>query len=343
MATARVPTLPASWYTDHEILRAERERIVHRSWQYVARADQLDSPRSYVATRAGDVPVVLVRDDEGGLRGFVNVCRHRAHEVVSGEGARATFQCPYHAWTYGLDGRLRTAPRSEREPGFSMDGIALLPISVGTWGPLVFANPDPEAAPLAETLGDLPDRFGLDLERLRFHERIEWSVEANWKVVLENFLECYHCAVAHPAFNALVDTGPDAYRLSFDGPVLSQHAALRRRKSEVEGEFHLIWPNTTMNVFPGRPNLSIGPVLPVGSGRAARFLDYWFAEDADEDWIRELRELDGQVGREDEALVESVQRGLTTGLVDRGVVLPESEQLIVAFESLVERALGEEP
>jgi choline monooxygenase len=340
MAAARVTTLPASWYTDPAVLRREQQQIFHGSWQYVARADQVAAPRSYVAARVGDVPVAIVRDERGELRGFVNVCRHRGHEVVSGAGTKATLQCPYHAWTYGLDGRLRSAPRADREPGFSVDGIALVPVAVDTWGPFVFANPERRAAPLAEALGELPERFGLDLGGLRFQRRVEWTVEANWKVVVENFLECYHCAVAHPGFSAVVDVSPEAYRLRVDGPVLSQHAVLRGGGSEVDGEFHLIWPNTTINVFPGKPNLSIGPVLPAGPGRTSRFLDYWFAEDADEEWIRELHAFDDQVGREDESLVESVQRGLASGLVDRGIVLPESEQLIVAFDALVERALA---
>jgi choline monooxygenase len=298
-------------------------------------------PRSFFAARVGQVPVVVVRDEDGALRGFVNVCRHRGHEVVSGEGSRAAFQCPYHAWTYGLDGRLRAAPRSEREPGFSLDGIALAPVSVEEWGPFVFANPDPAAAPLVDTLGDLPARIGLDLERLRFHDRSEWTVEANWKVVVENFLECYHCAVAHPGFSKVVDVSPDAYRLSSNGSVLSQHASLREGAAEVDGEFHLVWPSTVINVMPGKPNLSIGAIVPAGAERTARTLDYWFDEDADDAWIAELLAFDGQVGREDEALVESVQRGVASGLVERGLLLAESEQLIVAFEALVERALAD--
>ena len=353
MAATRVTTLPASWYTDPEILRLEGELIFRRSWQYVARADQVAEPGRYVAARAGDVPVVVVRDGET-LRGFVNVCRHRGHEVVSGEGARRSLQCPYHAWTYGLDGCLRAAPRADREPGLDLGELSLLPVAVAEWGPFVFANPDADAAPLSEHLGELPSLLaesGLDLDRLRFRHRSEWEVEANWKVVAENFLECYHCAVAHPGFSSVVDVAPDAYRLEAHETFLSQygsvHGAVRsgRREGpydavgEVEGQFHLLWPNFVLNVMPGRPNLSAGTILPAGPGRSARLLDYWFVEDADEAWVRDLLAFDDQVGREDEALVESVQRGLASGMLERGHLLGESEKLIVAFEALVERAL----
>jgi choline monooxygenase len=354
MAAGAPTTLPASWYTDPAILRLEQERIFRTSWQYVARADQVAEPRSYAAGRAGEIPVVVVRDDEGELRGFVNVCRHRGHEVVSGSGSRASLQCPYHAWTYGLDGCLRSAPRADREPGFSTEGLGLLPVAVDTWGPWVFANPAADAAPLAEHLGELPDlvaRAGLDLDSLRFRERAEWTVEANWKIVVENFLECYHCSVAHPGFSSVVDVSPEAYRLEQGPTFLSQYGTLREPvaagerpgpyevRGEVEGQFHLLWPNFVINVMPGRPNVSAGTMLPAGPGRTARVLDYWFAEDADEEWIRGMRAFDDQVGREDEALVESVHAGLASGLVERGLLLPESEQLIVAFEAMVERSL----
>ncbi|HSJ94786.1 MAG TPA: aromatic ring-hydroxylating dioxygenase subunit alpha [Gaiellaceae bacterium] len=353
MAIARVTTLPASWYTDPEILRLEGEQIFRRTWQYVARADQVAEPGQYVAARAGDVPVVVVRDGET-LRGFVNVCRHRGHEVVSGAGVRKSLQCPYHAWTYGLDGCLRAAPRADREPGLDLGDLSLLPVAVGEWGPFVFVNPDADAPPLEEHLGELPALLaesGLHLGALRFRHRVEWEVEANWKVVAENFLECYHCAVAHPGFSSVVDVAPEAYRLEAHETFLSQygsvHGAVRSGKrsgpydavGEVEGQFHLVWPNFVMNVMPGRPNLSAGTILPAGPGRAARLLDYWFAGDADEGWVRDLLAFDDQVGREDEALVESVQRGLGSGMLERGQLLGESEKLIVAFESMVERAL----
>ena len=122
-----------------------------------------------MATQAGHIPIVVTRDREGILRGFVNVCRHRASTIARGCGSRETLQCPYHAWTYGLDGSLRKAPRSEREAGFDRADFSLLPVSVDTWGPFLFVNPDPAAAPLAETLGELPAivaRSGLDLSTL---------------------------------------------------------------------------------------------------------------------------------------------------------------------------------
>src|SRR5438105_3462423 len=201
-------SLPWSWYADEAVLRTEQERIFRRAWQYAGHLGQVVEPGSYFTASAGLVPVVVTRDREGDLHAFANVCRHRGFEVVKGGGRRETLQCGYHAWTYGLDGRLRAAPRADREAGFERDELSLVPVGVETWGPFVFVNPDLEAPPLRETLGDLPELVasaGLDVETLRFHHRGESELRANWKIVCENFLECYHCAVAHPGFSAMVD------------------------------------------------------------------------------------------------------------------------------------------
>src|SRR3989442_12037580 len=166
-------TLPWAWYTDPEVLRREGERIFARTWQYVGHTGRLAANGSFFTASAGEIPVVVKRDRDGELQAFVNVCRHRGHVVASGAGQRETLQCPYHAWTYGLDGRLRAAPRSEREPGFDMDGLGLSPIQVETWGPFVFVNPDPDASPLTDALGEIPGQLAeiLDVDALEFRFR----------------------------------------------------------------------------------------------------------------------------------------------------------------------------
>jgi choline monooxygenase len=328
-------TLPWNWYFEPEILRREQEAIFRRSWQYVGHLGQVGEPGSYFAGRAGDVPVVVTRPADGELRAFLNVCRHRGSVLVEGEGTRATLQCPYHAWTYGLDGGLRAAPRSDETA--PREELGLLPLRVDTWGPFVFVNPSAEGESLRETLGELWE--ALTLDGLEFHHRVEYELESNWKVACENFLECYHCAVAHPGFSAIVDVSPEEYRLEEHPWHFSQYAHLRDNGSAA-GQFHFVWPNLKLNVYPGRPNLSIGPVWPEGPERSRGFLDYFFAPGEDETWIRDLLELDDQVGREDTALVERVQRGVRSGVLAEGRLLRESERLIARFDGLVRDALG---
>jgi choline monooxygenase len=329
-------TLPFAWYSDEALLRLERERIFARSWQYGGRADQVAEPGSYLATDAGGIPILVVRDRDGELRAFVNVCRHRGAVLTDGCGRRETIQCHYHAWTYDLDGSLRSAPRSDREPGFDRGDWSLLRASVATWGPFLFVNPDPDAAPLADQLGELPEILArdIDLDGLAFHSRVEFGANANWKVVVENFLECYHCPTAHPSFSQAVDVHPDRYRLE-PRPGFSSQFCEARRTGE-HGQFHLVYPNTGINVFPGPPNLSIGPIVPHGTGRTERYLDYFFAPDVDEEWRREFFAFDDQVGREDTALVESVHRGMASGMLDRGRLLLAAEPLLAAFQRWVD-------
>jgi choline monooxygenase len=327
-------TLPYAWYSSEEVLRLERERIFARSWQYAGRVDELAEPRSLLPVDAGGIPILVVRGGNGELRAFLNVCRHRGSILVDEPGRRETIQCRYHAWTYGLDGALRAAPRGEELDG-DRASLALRTASVDTWGPLLFVNPDPDAAPLAEALGELPGLLPLD--SLRFHTRVHFGVNANWKISVENFLECYHCATAHPAFAADVDVRPEAYALEAHPTFVAQFCTARATGER--GQFHLVFPNTGLNVFPGPANLSIGPIAPDGPHRAARFLDYFFTEDADPAWIERFLAYDDQIGREDTALVESVHRGMGSGLVERGRLLPQSEQLIAAFQAWVAERL----
>jgi choline monooxygenase len=348
-------TLPASWYSDPAVHQLERSIFEH-AWQYAGPAEQAEQPGSFFTTRAGHVPVVVTRDGEGTLRGFVNVCRHRGHIVASGAGCRETLQCPYHAWTYGLDGSLRRAPRSDREPGFDASRLSLLPVAVDTWGPWAFVNPDPGAAPLTETLADLPDllaRSGLDVSVLRFHSHHEWAQDVNWKVSLENYLECYHCPVAHPGFSKVIDVDPDSYELRVEPTYSSQVGPVRASaltgngrapydpRGEVsQSQYHFIWPNTTINIDPGPQNVSIERWLPEGPGRTIEVTDYWFGADVSEERAQELIAFGSQVATEDVALCERVQAGLDSGAVPQGRLMLSSEGLIHDFQCRVRDALA---
>jgi phenylpropionate dioxygenase-like ring-hydroxylating dioxygenase large terminal subunit len=328
-------TYPWSWYSDPAVLALERDRIFRRAWHYVGHTGRLPAPPSYFACATGGLPVVVTRDRDGELRAFLNVCRHRGSEIVSGAAVRETLQCPYHAWTYGLDGALRSAPRASREAGRDPSELGLVPLRLESWGPFLFVGTDPAAVPPAEALAAA--RLPFDPAELAFRERIDYVLDANWKIAVENYLECYHCPVAHPDFSRLVEVDPDAYVLEGDGPLWSQYG--RARDGDGTCAFHLAWPALKINVYPGYANLSIGPVWPVSPQRTVGFLDYFFGAEVDDAWAQELIEFDDQVGREDAALVESVQRGVAAGLIERGRLLEESERLIAGFQKQVAQAI----
>src|SRR5690349_10993892 len=202
------PTLPYRWYSDGEILQREQELIFAPAWQYVGHVGQAPEPGTFFAARCGRTPVVVTRARDGELRAFLNVCRHRGFPLAEGAGKRETLQCPYHAWTYGLDGALRAAPRSEELEDFDRCRLGLRQAALDTWGPFVFVNTGPEPEPLEAALGSMPAQvaeLGLDVDDLVFYTRWETELEANWKIVCENFLECYHCSVAHPQLAEMLD------------------------------------------------------------------------------------------------------------------------------------------
>ena len=164
--------------------------------------------------RLGDIPIVIARDNDEKLRAFANVCRHRGSEVVLESGGnRKTLQCHYHGWTYNLDGSLRNAPCANEQASFAREGLALVPFAVESWGPMIFVKPNSEQGLLDEFLGELPspfERARVDLTRLKMYRQDVYQIASNWKIIIENFNECYHCPIAHPAFSEVIDT--DRYR-----------------------------------------------------------------------------------------------------------------------------------
>jgi choline monooxygenase len=227
-------------------------------------------------------------------------------------------------------------------------------VRVETWGPLAFVNADPDASPLPDTLGEVPEivaSSGVDLGSLRLRERVEWEIPANWKVAIENYLECYHCPVAPPGFSKVMDVDPDAYLLRSHGVCSTQLAPVRESARTGKGpayvqggpieqaQYHFVWPNTTINVEAGPMNMSVDISSPGGTERTVGFTDYYFADDVDEETARDIMAFASQVGAEDAALVESVQRGLTSGMIPHGRLLLSSEHLIQHFQNLVFGAL----
>ena len=351
----RGESLPASWYTDPVIADREIAQIFRRSWNYVGPLAELTQRGDYISGYAGGVPVVVVCN-EAGLGGFVDVCRHRRHQVMTGRGNARHMQCAYHAWTYDLAGRLETAPRSAGEPGFLREDYPLLPIRAEALGPFVFVNLDRAAPPVQAAFGPLLESIGnsgVDLAALELYEREEWRSRANWKTMIENFLECYHCPVAHPAFSAAIDVRPANYHLAAHGWFSSQTGEVRPtalggrsrldlydvRGAVSQSQYHLLWPNTTISINPGFPNLAIDVWIPDGPHITRGFSEQFFAPGVSPEFARDLVAFNRQVGAEDDALTSSVQRGLSAGLPERGRLLVDSEQLVIHFQKLVAEAM----
>jgi Rieske 2Fe-2S family protein len=200
-------TLPARYYTDPVLYREELERFYFRNWICAGRADAIPHAGDYFLREIGVESIIVVRDNDRRVRAFFNVCRHRGTRLCTeAEGDfRGRIQCPYHGWTYGLDGRLLGAPHME-ETGFAREEYPLHEIAASLWDGHVFLHLGRDPQPLARQLGELPEKFAAwRMEELRLHRRIVYDVQANWKLVILNYNECLHCPLVHPALNRLTD------------------------------------------------------------------------------------------------------------------------------------------
>jgi choline monooxygenase len=340
-ALDRGDTLPANWYVDPGIFRAEKERIFHRSWQYVGHTGQVARSGDFFTTRLGDIPIVITRTSDGTLRAFANVCRHRGSEVVlECSGNRQTLQCHYHGWTYNLDGSLRTAPRESEQQSFAKESLSLLPFAIETWGPLIFVNPSPDAGRLHDLIGELATIFkdaGVDLSQLRMLRRDTYQLASNWKIVVENFNECYHCPIAHPKFSELIDT--EKYRVDTEHVYFSTYYGPLLRSQAPGVTYATLWPNVMFALSGNPASMQVICAHPKDAEHTEQTVDYFFAEDLSEEQISAYVELSDLVTREDIVLCESVQRGLRSGAIKHGHLMLSRERGIQHFQKLVHRFL----
>ena len=205
--TEPVMTLPGRYYYDPAVFAREQEQIFSAVWMCVGRADAIPNPGNYFLATVGLENVIVLRDRQGGLRAFLNVCRHRGARICTeAQGQlRNSMQCRYHAWTFGLDGALIGAPNMKDDPSFNAADYGLLPVALQHWEGLIWLNLSDEPAPLADQLGMYYDRYArYHLQELRVGRTVTYEVKANWKLIVENFNECCHCAIAHPELSAQV-------------------------------------------------------------------------------------------------------------------------------------------
>jgi choline monooxygenase len=339
-------------YTDPKFLQIEREQIFHRSWQFLCHEEKLREPGSYVTLSVEGQPVVAMRNREGDLKAFFNVCKHRGHELLSGEGKTRRITCPYHAWTYDLNGSLVVAPRSEHIENFNQKEICLDKVQIEVFCHLVFVNLDPDAAPLAQQSGELADelmQFAPDLANLTFATRLTYKIKANWKAVVDNFLECYHCPVAHKGFSSMIDM--DTYKVKTHG-IYSSHMAKAHigensaydiaDATVTDHAVWFLWPNLTLMRYPGRGNFMVWRFYPLSETETYEEFDFFLeTSEPNESEKEALAFINDVLQVEDINLVESVQRGMGTPAFNSGryMVDPEgsgmSEHAVHHFHGLI--------
>lgn len=325
-------SLHADAYTLPRWFEADQRQVIGRTWQWLCHGEKLRDAGAYVTDTIAGAPIVAVRDHDGELRAFYNVCKHRAHHLVEGEGTTRNIVCPYHAWSYDLTGRLKAARHTNHLVDFDVDDVCLDQVQITEFGGFVFVNLDPTAAPLQEQAGDLGAEiahWAPDVERLTFAHRLRYEIRSNWKNVVDNFLECYHCHIAHKDFVSLVDM--DTYEVTTHG-IYSSHMAEAGKSDntayDVSGATvtdHAVWwlwPNTCMMRYPGRGNFIVLKIIPAGPDLTYETYDF-FLETAEpnEAELESIRYLDEVLQVEDINLCESVQRGMQTPAFTQGRIV----------------------
>jgi choline monooxygenase len=331
-AAAALPdahTIPASWYTDPRIAQLELQNVFSRAWQAVGRAEQVEKPGQYVTASVAGEPVVAVRGSDGKLRAFYNVCRHHAMTVMNEPCGHAQhMRCPYHGWTYNLEGELRGMTEFEGVCNFDRAQNGLVPIRVETWENFVFVNLDPHAASLQEFLGALlglakPLGFG----GLHFVERRSYRLNCNWKVYVDNFLDGgYHVPHMHKGLNSVLDytnyTIENVDRCCVQSsPVAvdksSEASAAATRKGD-RAYYFWQYPNFMLNWYQGYLDTNL--VLPLGVDRCEVIFDFYFGDTRESQmpYIRESMGVSERVQQEDIIICEGVQRGLSSRAYQAG-------------------------
>ena len=353
-------TMPARYYTDPDVYEREKEAIFARTWHYIGHESHVRNPGDYLTLQVADESVFVMRGDDGQLRGFFNVCRHRAHRLLTGAGNAATIVCPYHAWTYHCDGRLRHARFADRMQDFNPDEFSLPQVRVESLCGLLFVNLDPQAPPLAQVAGGMAEDLSAHVPRLDELEPAErfafdaggvWK--ANWKVVVDNYVECYHCAKAHPALADLMVMSSYRHEVhehwarQLSPRVRPDNSAYRVEEGDdvQVAAYWFLWPTTSIWMVPGAANLFVLAMMP-GGHETTVFSGHRYAADDAPDPARTAY-LNETLGPEDQGLCESVQRGLRSRSYNQGRIMVDparsgtAEHGVHQFHCLVTRALND--
>ena len=319
-ADVRVRALSGRYYTAPEVYARARDRLFHRTWQFACHASRIPEPGDYLAFSILDQDLFVIRGRDGAVRCFFNVCQHRGHALLEGSGRTRLVVCPYHAWSYGLDGKLRNAPRTRHLAGFDRLDICLSEVKLEAFCGFIFVNLDPDAPPMAEVFPGVEQAIRAlcpDIEERAFAHEHDTREHCNWLVAVENYNECYHCKVVHPTFaSGVIDT--KSYNIRPFGTTKCLHHTAKAQSGESAwydtsgsgyGSFFL-WPAFSLQIYPsGLVNTYHWQPLSVGDTRVYRG---WYSRDGVvDDSLQKVIDLDRDTTfAEDLELVKRVQRGL---------------------------------
>lgn len=344
----RARTIPANWYFNPLLAERERTSVFCRTWQVVGRADQVAKPGDYFTITLAGEPLVILRSDDNVLRGFYNVCRHRAAPILNEPCGHADkLRCRYHGWTYDLQGALRGTPEFEGVEDFAKEHNGLVPITVATHGPLVGVCLSTPGQSFEEYLSPLPEwaAAGKWFDGLVFHARREYDLACNWKVYVDNYLDGgYHVNTVHPALAGVLEYRD--YTTTTHGKTALQASPLKASSGEAgrtrTGNLAAYWwvfPNFMLNLYRGVMDTNL--VLPLGPERCRVVFDFYFDASATEAFKNESIVVADRVQAEDVQISEEVQRGLHSRSYSTGRFSKKRENAGYYFHRLLAQTLSE--
>jgi choline monooxygenase len=343
----RARTIPNTWYTDPAIADRERNAVFAKTWQCVGRVEQVAAKGQFLTADVAGENVMVVRGDDGTLRAFFNVCRHRAAPLLwDAAGCVGKLRCQYHGWTYDLAGRLKGTPEFEGVCQFEKENNGLVALGgVETWGPFVWVCVEKPANSLREYLGPLPAwaEAKKPFTGLVFHSRSSYHLACDWKVYVDNYLDGgYHVNTIHPALAGVLDyasytTVPDGNTVLQSSPLTPGEGDAGRTRTGTEAAYWWVFPNVMINVYAGVMDVNL--VTPTGPGRCRVDFDFYFAEGMAPAFAEESIRVAHQVQLEDVEVSERVQKNLSSRSYTTGRFSVKRENGGYHFHRLLARAV----
>lgn len=342
----RAETIPSTWYTRPEMQQIEREAIFSREWQLAGHISEIPEPGDSLFKSIAGNPILIVRDKENEIRSFFNVCKHRGGPVAVKRGSTTVLQCRYHGWTYRLDGSLRGVPQWDRVDLFDKKDFGLTPVQAEIWQGLIFINIHEKPHPFSDVVQAISERISPTLlDDFKFHTRVSYHINSNWKVYADNFLEGYHIPIVHPELAKLLDyrnyvtETEEYYSLQFS-PFLDKDDDNLYRAEDGEAFYYFIYPNIMLNILPDR--LQTNVVIPVDENRCIVEFQYYYGnpdKPGMDKIIAEDQTYSDTVQQEDIEICEAVQKGLHSKAYDKGRFSVKRELGVYHFQSLIKRSL----
>jgi choline monooxygenase len=337
-------TLPAYLYHGEAALQLDQKAIFENSWQCVGHESQLKNPGDVLVTEVAGKPILVLRDHDGSLRSFYNVCKHRAGPLVVENGNVKILSCKYHGWSYQLNGQLRSAPEMSSTPNFDKCNIQLDAIHIDTWQGFILVNLSHSHPPVGEIFKGIHERITpIDLSTMQFHHCDEYLIRCNWKTYMDNYLEGYHLPHVHPGLNKLLDY--KSYTTELFDWYSYQFSPLENAQSFYgtgSAHYFCVYPNLMLNILPGRCQLN--RVLAIDHNHCKVIFDYYYADiesKATQQMIAEDLEFSDQVQDEDIAICEKVQKGLESGAYHQGRLCVKRENGVWHYQELLRKAYRE--